>query len=70
VVGVSENLAKVVMRGIDVQSSYRYALPQAWGMSWGSLSTTFSGTYLLDNLITNAPGFPTFNWRRLVRAEL
>jgi iron complex outermembrane receptor protein len=57
IIATNQNIAKVVVRGIDVQSSYRYALPTGWG----ALSTTFSGTYLLNNLTTPAPGQHAFD---------
>jgi iron complex outermembrane recepter protein len=57
ILNINANIAQVLMRGIDVQSSYRYALPSGWG----SLSTTFSGSYLLKNLTTPAPGEHAFD---------
>jgi len=57
VLDTNANIAQVVVRGIDVQSSYRYSLPAAWG----TVSTTFTGSYLLNNLTTPAPGQHTFD---------
>ncbi|HEV7447008.1 MAG TPA: TonB-dependent receptor, partial [Steroidobacteraceae bacterium] len=57
IVQTSQNIAKVVFRGIDVQAAYRYTLPG----SWGSLSSSFNGSYLLKSLTTPAPGQHTFN---------
>jgi iron complex outermembrane receptor protein len=57
IVQTSQNIAQVVFRGIDVQSAYRYTLPSGWG----SLGTTFNGSYLLKSLTTPAPGQHTFD---------
>ena len=54
---INANIAKVVVRGIDVQSSYHYALPAGWGR----LAATLNGSYLLNNLTTPAPGQHTFD---------
>jgi outer membrane receptor protein involved in Fe transport len=57
VINTNANIAQVVVRGLDVQSSYRYTLPAGWG----SVATTFTGSYLLKNLTTPAPGQHTFD---------
>jgi iron complex outermembrane recepter protein len=57
VLTTDQNIASAVVRGIDVQFGYRYALPAGWG----SLTSTFSGTYLLANLTTPVPGAHTFD---------
>jgi iron complex outermembrane recepter protein len=51
IVQTGQNVAEVTVRGIDFQSSYRHSLPAGWG----SLSATFSGSYLLDWLTTPGP---------------
>jgi len=62
IVQTSQNIAEVIFRGIDVQASYRYTLPAGWG----TLSSTFNGSYLLKSLTTPAPGQHTFDCSGLV----
>lgn len=57
ILNINANIAEVVKRGIDVQSSYHYALPAGWG----TLATTFNGSYLLKDLTTPAPGQHAFD---------
>jgi iron complex outermembrane receptor protein len=57
IVQTSQNIAEVIVRGIDVQSTYKYNLPG----NWGSLTTIFTGSYLLDWLTTPGPGQHTYN---------
>ncbi len=57
IVQTYQNIAEVIVRGIDFQSNYRYNLPSGWG----TLSTTFNGSYLLDWLSTPGPGQHTYN---------
>ncbi|MDB6090804.1 MAG: hypothetical protein JWN85_3588, partial [Gammaproteobacteria bacterium] len=57
IVQTSQNVAEVLVRGIDFQSTYRYQLPG----SWGSLTGIFTGSWLLDWLTTPGPGQHTYN---------
>src|SRR5262249_23465417 len=57
IVQTSQNIAEVIFRGIDVQAAYRYPLPG----SWGTITSTFSGSYLLKTTTTPAPGQHTFD---------
>jgi iron complex outermembrane recepter protein len=57
ILNINANIARVLVRGIDAQSSYRYVLPAGWG----TLGATFSGSYLLKYLTTPAPGRHTFD---------
>jgi outer membrane receptor protein involved in Fe transport len=52
-----QNISEVIVRGIDFQSNYRHSLPGGWG----TISTTFNGSYLLDWLSTPGPGQHTYN---------
>lgn len=51
------NIGTAEVEGIDLQSSYKLALPARWG----SLRFTFNGSYLIKNTTTPLPGEHTYN---------
>jgi iron complex outermembrane recepter protein len=57
IVQTAQNIAEAVFRGVDVQAGYRYPLPG----NWGTVTSTFSGSYLLKTTTTPAPGQHTFD---------
>ncbi len=57
IVQTAINIGAVNLSGIDLQSTYRYALPAAWG----SLGFALNGAYLLKNETQPFPGGPSYD---------
>jgi outer membrane receptor protein involved in Fe transport len=65
IVQTDVNIARVVVRGLDFQATYRYTLPGGWG----TITPIFTGSWLLDWLTTPGPGQHTYNCVGLFGAQ-
>jgi outer membrane receptor protein involved in Fe transport len=55
VITTAVNAGALETTGLDVEASYRYALPEFGHQDWGSLLFHFEGTWV-DKLVTSFPG--------------
>jgi outer membrane receptor protein involved in Fe transport len=82
VITTEVNAGALSTRGLDVEASYRYPIPEFGHQDWGSLLFHFEGTWV-DRLVTSFPGetydcaglfgttcgTPTPTWRHQARVS-